>query len=47
VEVPLASDASIVRERPPVEFFLVHHFFEILRDGAHGIDANQGKRLAF
>jgi hypothetical protein len=46
VQVPLAGDGAIVRERPPVQLFLVHHLLEILGDGADDVNANQGEGLA-
>ncbi len=46
-EVPLTVDGTLIVKRPPVDFFLRHHFFEFIWIVDPGIDADQGEWFFF
>jgi hypothetical protein len=45
VALALALALFGVGERPPVQIFLVHHFFKLIHAVAIGVDGQQGERL--
>ena len=43
--VPFATDGAVVGKRSPVEFLLLHDFFQLFWFVRHDVDADQGERL--